>query len=304
MRLFRSPATVVVAGLAGLLIAQAPAPQAPGQAPAVTATSTATADPLLATVSGEEIHLSDVAGAVQSLPAQYRDMPQATLYPMLLDQLVDQKSLLVLARKEGLDKDPAVRKQIARAEDQALQSALISRAVGPLVTDAAVHARFDKDNAGKPGEQEVHARHILVASEDEALKIIAELKAGGDFAKLAKDHSTDPGGAQGGDLGFFKRGDMVPAFSDAAFAMKPGQVSDKPVHSQFGWHVIQVLEVRQAPATTFEQSRDELRQTMIQEGVQKVLADARAVAEIKRFNPDGTPQRPTDLAEPPPAPGK
>jgi peptidyl-prolyl cis-trans isomerase C len=302
MRFLRSPATVAVAGLAGLLMAQAPAPQP--TAPAVSGTSTTAADPLLATVSGEEIHMSDVAGAVQGLPAQYRDMPQATLYPMLLDQLVDQKALLVLARRQGLDKDPAVRKQIARAEDQALQSALISRAVGPLVTDAAVHARFEKDNAGKAGEQEVHARHILVASEDEAVKIIAELKAGGDFAKLAKDHSTDPGGAQGGDLGFFKRGDMVPAFSDAAFAMKPGEVSDKPVHSQFGWHVIQVLEVRQAPAPIFEQSRDELRQAMIQEGVQKVLADARAVAEVKRFNPDGTPQRATDLAEPPPAPGK
>ena len=122
---------------------------------------------------------------------------------------------------------------------------MLSKEVGPTITDAALHARYDKDIAGKPGEEEVHAKHILVDNEDQAKKIIADLKGGADFAALAKQYSKDPGAAQqGGDLGFFKKDEMVPEFATAAFAMKPGQVSQQPVHTQFGWHVIMVVERR------------------------------------------------------------
>ena len=96
----------------------------------------------------------------------------------------------------------------------------------------------------------MHARHILVASEDEAKKIIEELNKGGDFAALAKAHSTDSGAAQGGDLGFFKKGDMVPEFAAAAFALKAGEITTTPVHTQYGWHIIKVEEHRQAPPPT------------------------------------------------------
>ena len=125
-----------------------------------------------------------------------------------------------------------MQRQIAAAEDRALQTAMLSKEVGPSITDAAVHARYDQDIAGKPGEEEVHAKHILVDSEAQAKKIIAELKGGADFAALAKQYSKDPSGAQqGGDLGFFKKDEMVPEFADAAFAMQPGQVSPTPVHT-------------------------------------------------------------------------
>jgi len=164
-----------------------------------------------------------------------------------------------------------------------------------------VHARYDQDLAGKPGQEEVNARHILVDSEAEAKAIIGQIKAGGDFAALAKQHSKDPGGAQGGDLGFFKKDEMVPEFATAAFALKPGQVSPDPVHTQFGRHVILVVERRQAEPPSFEQARDELRQKMIQEGVQKVVAKARASASVEKFNLDGSPMRATDTAQPPPA---
>ena len=191
----------------------------------------------------------------------------------------------MLARKQGLDKDPAVQRQMARAQEEALQSALFHRDIGPLVTDQAVRARYDRDIAGKPGEPEVHARHILVANEADATAIIAELKKGGDFAAIAKARSSDPGAAQGGDLGWFKKGDMLPEFSEAAFALKPGEVSDKPVHTSYGWHVIQVEERRTAPPPSFEQARDELRNQMIQEGVQKLLASARAGGEGGEVQP-------------------
>ncbi len=259
-------------------------------------------DPVVARVDGSEIHQSDVEEAMQSLPAEYRSMPQQALYTALIDQLIDRKAVSVMARKEGLDKDPAVQRQMARAQEEALQSALFHRDVGPLVTDQAVRARYDRDFAGKPGETEVHARHILVGSEADATAIIAELKKGGDFAAIAKARSSDPGAAQGGDLGWFKKGDMLPEFSEAAFALKPGEVSDKPVHTSYGWHVIQVQERRTAPPPSYEQMREELRNQMIQEGVQKLLASARAATKVEKFNIDGSTPRPTDSAEPPPAP--
>jgi peptidyl-prolyl cis-trans isomerase C len=220
---------------------------------------------------------------------------------MLLDQLIDGRALVVQAEKTGLDKDPVVAHEMQAASDRALQSAMLSKEVGPSVTDAAVKARFDKDAASKPPEQEIHASHILVANEADAKKIIAELNAGADFATLAKQNSTDPGGKSGGDLGWFKKDDMVPEFSAAAFALKPGEITQTPVHTQFGWHVIKLEEVRTATPPTFEQARDELRQKMIQEGVQQAVNQAKVGLTIQKFNMDGTPMKATDTAEPPPA---
>jgi peptidyl-prolyl cis-trans isomerase C len=288
---------VITAALAAALLSNS-AVLAQGTAPP----ATSTADPVVAKVDGEPIHLSEVKDAAQALPENLRGMPQQTLLPMLLDQVIDGHALVAEARKSGLDKDPAVQHQMAAAEDRALQTAMLSKEVGPTITDDAVRARYDQDYAGKPGEEEVHARHILVDSEADAKKIIADLKGGADFAALAKQYSKDPGGAkEGGDLGFFKKDEMVPEFADAAFAMKAGEISQVPVHSQFGWHVILVVERRKADPPTFDQVRDELRQKMIQEGVQKAVAKARAAATVVRFNLDGSPMRATDTAEPPPA---
>jgi peptidyl-prolyl cis-trans isomerase C len=232
-------------------------------------------------------------------------MPPQTLYPMLLDQLIDGRALVAEARKSGLDKDPAVQRQVVAAEDRALQTAMLNKEVGPSVTDQALHARYDQEIAGKPGEEEVHAKHILVDTESEAKKIISQLEGGADFATLAKQYSKDSAGAQqGGDLGFFKKDEMVPEFADAAFALQPGQISQQPVHSQFGWHVILVVERRRAEAPSYDQARDQLRQKTIQEGVQKAVARARAAASVEKFNLDGSPSRATDAAEPPPAPPK
>ena len=284
-------AALVVAGLSsGVALAQAAAP-APQPA----------ADPVVATVDGQPIHLSDLKAAAANLPAAAHSMPPQTLYPMLLDQVIDGHALVVEAQKAGLDKDPAVQRQMQEAKDRALETAMLHKVVAPEISDAAVKARYEKDIANKPGVEEVHARHILVPDEATAKKIIADLDKGGDFAALSKQYSKDPGAAkQGGDLGFFKKDEMVPAFADAAFALKDGQITQTPVHTQFGWHVIQVLARRQAPPPTFEQAKDELRQKMIQQAVQEAVAQARAGVKVERFNLDGSPIRATDSAEPPP----
>jgi peptidyl-prolyl cis-trans isomerase C len=259
------------------------------------------ANPVVAKVGGEEIHLSEVRDAMAGLPPQAQQMPAQTLFPYVLDQLIDSRILVQAARKAGLDKDPAVQRQVAAAADRVLQGAFLHHDVDPEVTDAALKARYDRDIAGKAGELEIHARHILVPDEATAKKVIEALKKGGDFAALSKEYSKDPGAsAQGGDLGFFKKGDMVPEFAAAAFALKDGEVTQTPVQTQFGWHVIQVIERRQAPPPSFEDAKEELRQKVVSEVVQATIAKAKASVAVEKFNMDGTTPRATDTAEPPP----
>ncbi len=270
--------------------AAAAAPPAAAGAPTAAATQAAPpADPVVAKVGGTEIHLSDLSEAAQTLPDEMRSMPPQVLYPMLLDQMVDRQALVIQADKEGLEKQPQVEKALDRARDQVLQNAILTQEIGPLVTDAALHAKYDAEYANKPGEEEVHARHILVPTEDEAKKIIAQLDKGADFATLAKQQSKDPGAQNGGDLGWFKKGDMVPEFATAAFALQPGKYTETPVKTQFGYHVIKVEETRVSAPPTFEQSRAELRQQVIQAGVKQALEKARAGLPIEKFNVDGTP---------------
>jgi len=292
----RALALRVAACLAAGMI---PCAVALSQTPAASATTAA--DPVVAKVNGDPIYLSDVQASAQSLPPNLRALPPQTVYPRLLDSMISERVLADAARKAGIDKDPAVQRQVAAATDQVLDNALLTKVVMPTITDQALHARYQAEIAGKPGEEEVHAKHILVDSEQQAKDIIAQLNKGADFAALAKKYSKDPGAADGGDLGFFKKDEMVPAFADAAFALKPGQFTQTPVHTQFGWHVILVVEKRQAPAPTFEQAADQLRQQMVQEGVRKEIAQARAGANVEMFNLNGTPKRATDSATPPPA---
>ncbi len=270
-----------------------PAAPPPGAPPPSAGIAPAPADPVVARVNGTNIRQSDLRAAAQAMPDNARGVPPQMLYPMLLEQAVDGQVLLLAAKKAGLEHDPVVAKQMADASDRALQTAMLGREIGPLLTEDALKARYDRDIASKPGQEEVHAKHILVADEPEAKKIIGELKKGGDFAALAKKYSTDPGGAQGGDLGFFRREEMVPEFAGAAFAMKPGEISSVPVHTQFGWHVIQLVERRTAAPQTFEAARDELRQKIIQDSVAAVIARAKQGVSVELFNPDGSPVAPT-----------
>jgi peptidyl-prolyl cis-trans isomerase C len=284
------------------LLAQTAAPTAPAAASSAAPPAAPGADPVVAKVGTDEIHASDLADAAQNLPEELRGMPPQMLYPMLLDQMIDRRAIVIEGRKEGLQNDPAVKKQVERATDTAVQNLLLTRAITPLLTDEAIKARYDKEYAGKPGDEEVHAEHILVADEAKAKEIIAQLKAGKDFADLAKANSTDPSAkTNNGDLGFFKKADMLPEFSAAAFALKPGEYTQTPVKTRFGWHVIKLLERRTAPPPELDAVKDEIRQQIIQEGVAKVLASAKQGLVVQKFNQDGTPM--TDAAAATPAPG-
>jgi len=229
------------------------------------------------------------------------------LTPLVLDQLITQKALVNAARAEKLGEQPEVQARIRRAEEQELQQALLRREIAPKLTEEALRARYARDVAGKGGEEEIHARHILVASEEEAKKIEAEVrKPGADFAAIARTRSTGPGTEQGGDLGFFKKSDMVPEFAEAAFQLQAGQIS-APVRSPFGWHVIKVEARRVAEAPSFEDSLDTLRQAAFEEAVQDTVKRIQEASKVERFNEDGSVRQMApapsllDGATPPPA---
>ena len=284
--------------------AQQATPGQPGNAPPSGATEQQAGkpvgNPVLARVGDQEIRLNDLRSAAATLPPNLRSMPEQVLYPMLLDRMIDQDALVAEARRIGLDKDPEVKRQVQMAEDSALQRALLMKEVQPQITDQAVRARYEKEIANKPGAEEVHAKHILVDSEAQAKDIVTQLQKGADFDALAKQYSKDKGAGGGDDLGFFKKEDMVPEFAAAAFALQPGQITQAPVHTQFGWHVIEVTERRQDKPPSFADAKNELRQRMAQEAAEKVVAQALTGVKVERFNPDGTP---THAAEAGPAPG-
>jgi len=248
--------------------------------PAAAATPATPAQPgantVVATVDGHPIHLSDLDAAVQELPAQARSLPPQQLYPILVDQLIDREALVLAARKQNLQKDPAVQALMTHADDQVLQNALLRKDIGPQLTEANLRAIYDKQIGSKPGEEEVQASHILVATQAQAQDIINQLNKGADFATLAKKYSTDPtGAANGGDLGYFKKGDMLPEFSAAAFALQPGQITQTPVKTRYGYHVIKLVNRRLASPPTFDEAKAQLQQQYVQQLVQAEVAKAK-----------------------------
>ena len=291
-------ATSLLALAAGAAMAAPPPAAAPVAATPGAPGAPANPNPLIASVNGQQIHLSDVRTAAQGLPDEMRNYPPQMLFPMVVNQLIDQKALVAEAHSEKLQDDPRVQALMQTAADTALQNALLSKVVGPQITDDKLHAAYDAQYGNKKGEPEVHARHILVATEAQADDVIKQLKHGADFATLAKKVSTDKGSAEanGGDLGWFKKGDMLPEFSAAAFAMKKGEVSTTPVHTHYGFHVIQVLDTRVSPPQAFDTVKDQLRQQLIQAAVRGEVNQALTRVKVVHYNPDGTVQTPQQAA--------
>jgi peptidyl-prolyl cis-trans isomerase C len=246
-------------------------------------------DPVVAIVNGQPVRLSDLEVAQQALPQQYRSMPLQAVFPALLDRIIDSKLVVQEGRKNKVTDDPAFKKRMAFVEDQVLQDFWIQREVARKVTPEKLQERYEERLKSLPSEEEVHARHILVATEDEAKALIAELKKGTAFDKLARDKSTDKAsGAEGGDLGWFKKSDMVKEFADAAFALNKGGLTETPVKTQFGFHVIKVEDRRKAPPPAFEELSEPLREEMVREAVTAHLDQLRSGAKIEKFNIDGT----------------
>lgn len=269
--------------------------QPPAPAPA------AAQDPVVARVEGEPVRLSEVTAMARSLPEQLRAAPPQMIYPLIVDQLITTRAITAAARRAGLHQDPEVRARIRQAEEQELVQALLAREVGRRVDEAAVRARWEREVAGRAPEEEVRVRHILLPSEAEARAALDEIRNGAEFATVAARIAGSGGPREGGDLGFFKREDLVPEFAEAAFALQPGQLAAAPIRTRLGWHVLKVEERRRAAPPSFEESRDALRQQMLETEVNTLVERLRSEARVERFNLDGSTIRATDTAEPPPA---
>jgi peptidyl-prolyl cis-trans isomerase C len=289
-----------VALFAGPVLAQTPpagqpakppaAPAAPAaKPPAAAAAPTAVKDPVVAVVNGQQIRLSELEIAQQSLPQQYRSMPLQAVFPALLERIIDSKLVVQEGKKSKTNEDPAFKKRMAFVEEQVLQDFWIQREIARLVTLEKIQAKYQERLKSMPPEEEVHARHILVATEDEAKAIIADLKKGTPFDKIAKEKSTDKAsGAEGGDLGWFKKSDMVKEFADAAFDLKKDQTSETPTKTQFGYHVIKIDDRRTAPPPALEELAEQIREELAREAVTAQLDKIRAGSKIEKFNMDGT----------------
>lgn len=237
-------------------------------------------DAVIATVNGEPVRYSDVILAEQDLAAQLSGVPEDVKFEYLASLMIDRKALADEALKAGLEDDPAVLRQLAYYREKVLGDVYLNRQLADAVSDEEARTFYDKQVAQIDVEEEVRARHILVETEDEALKVIGRLDAGEDFAALAKEISTGPTGENGGDLGFFVADRMVPEFSDAAFALQPGEVS-RPVKSDFGWHVIKVEERRMQQVVPFEDVKEGIKVQLRDEKAAPFIASVRDKADVK-----------------------
>lgn len=234
-----------------------------------------------AVVNGTEITERDMARARSTFEQALERMPEPQRDGVLLNALIEAQLLSEAAESEGLDETAAFKEQMTWMRQQALRDVYVEQKVSMTISDADVKARYDQVVGAQQAESEIRARHILVKTEDEAKAIIAELQGGADFVELAKTKSTGPSGPNGGDLGFFGKGRMVPAFEAEAFALKTGEHSTVPVKSQFGWHIVKVEETREKPKPPFDAVKSRVRESILAERLQSVLGELRGKAEIE-----------------------
>ena len=237
-------------------------------------------DTVVATVGGEPITEADLAFAVEDIGADLNQIPPDQLRAVLLAQMIDLKLMAQAGDKQGLQDDQLFKLRLEYLTDRALRRAYTKIAISDTITPEAIQAEYDKQVAAIPDEDEVHARHILVSTEEDAKAIKAELDAGADFIELAKAKSIEPNAAQsGGDLGYFKRAVMVKPFADAAFAMEVGAVSD-PIQTQFGWHIIKVEDRRPAAKPTLEEMTQQIGQQLYVDKYRALFDELRKASTI------------------------
>jgi peptidyl-prolyl cis-trans isomerase C len=241
------------------------------------------ANPVLAKVNGAEIRQSDVTLAEEELGPSLAQMDPATKKENVLAFLIDMKIVAKAAEAKKIEDRDDFKARLAFTRNRLLMDNLLAVEGKAATTEEAMKKVYDEASKQISDEMEVHARHILVETEDEAKAIAEELKKGADFAELAKKKSKDPGASDGGDLGFFTKDQMVPEFSAVAFALEPGKISD-PVKSQFGWHIIKVEEKRNRKAPDFEQVKGQIETYVTRKAQAEYVAKLREAAKIERLD--------------------
>jgi len=251
---------------------------------------------VMATVDGQPITEDDVAVAMADIgPGLPQKLDPAARQKYVLDYLIDLRLAARKADADKLDETPDFAKKLAYYKDKIAMEEYLGKVAKDATTDENVRKAYDDAAKAEPPQEEIHARHILLPTEDEAKKALARVKGGEDFAKVATELSKDPGG-EGGDLGWFTKDRMVPEFSEAAFKLKKGEISD-PVHTQFGWHIIKVEDTRTKSFPSFDQVKDQATRYVAQKAQSEAVGALHGAAKIQLFDADGKP-----MAEAPTAP--
>ena len=247
------------------------------------------ADPkVLAKVDGQPITDADVADAMTDIgPGLPQKLEGAARQKYVLDYLIDLKLAAKKAEADKLTSTPEFERKLGYYREKLAMEQLLNSVGKAAATEEAERKAYDAAAKAEPPQEEIHARHILLPTEEEAKKALARVKAGEDFAKVATELSKDPSG-NGGDLGWFTKDRMVPEFSDAAFKLKKGEISD-PVKTQFGWHIIQVEDTRMKTFPPFEQVKDQAARYVTQKAESDAVAQLHNAAKIELFDADGKP---------------
>ena len=236
----------------------------------------------LASIDGTAIVEDDLKPALEDLGQSVERMGEAQRRKYLIDYMIDLKLIARAAEKQKIADGPDFARKLAYMRERVLMESLMAKTGSEATTPDKLKAFYDEAVKGMGPEIEVRARHILVPTEDEAKKALARVTGGEDFAKVAGEISKDPGsGKEGGDLGFFTKERMVPEFGAAAFAMKPGEIS-QPIKTQFGWHVIKLEERREKPVPPLEEVKEELSRYLVQKAQQEMIMKLRSEAKIER----------------------
>jgi peptidyl-prolyl cis-trans isomerase C len=241
---------------------------------------------VVATVNGVEVTEADLTFAAEDLSQELQQMPPEERRAFLLRVLIDMKVMAGAARDAGMADAPLFQQRLAYLEDRALRRDYFAETIAQKITPEAVQALYDEFVADFEPQEEIRARHILVETQEEANAVKAEIDGGADFATVAGEKSIDPGAANGGDLGFFRRGMMVGEFETAAFALtEVGQVSE-PVQSQFGWHVIKLEERRESSPPSIDQVRPQLQQQVLMQAFDETVDELMNAATVEIPDPD------------------
>jgi peptidyl-prolyl cis-trans isomerase C len=240
-------------------------------------------DPVVARVNGVDIHQSDIAFAEEEIGGNMPNMAPEQKRDYLINYLVDVIVLSQAAEQQKLADRPEVKHRLTLDRNRLLMESLLQDTGRAALSDAAEHQVYDEAIKQAKSEEEVHARHILVPTEDEAKTILAQLKGGADFAAVAKEKSKDPGAADGGDLGYFTKEQMVPEFAAVAFKLDKGQLSD-PVKTQFGWHIIKVEDKRMKPTPTFDQVKGQIENYIAHRAQAQLVEKLRSAANVERLD--------------------
>jgi len=242
------------------------------------------ADSVIARVNGTEIRTSDIAIAEEDIGANLAQMPPEGRRDYLTTYITDMILVAKAAEAKNLADNSDFKRRLAYFRNKVLMEMLLQSEAKAATSDAAMHQLYDEAAKQMAGQKEVRARHILVKTEEEAKAVVAELKNGADFAELAKQKSTDPGAADGGDLGYFPKEEMVPEFAEVAFSLEKGQISG-PVHTRFGWHVIKVEDKRDRQIPPFDQVREQLATHLVRKAQAELITKLRADGKVERLAP-------------------